>query len=121
MDRLEIMLQQQERFMKLLVEKRGFPEFPLNLTDKSSQKFIKSIAYDAMGELHEAVQELKNAKAHRATEINEFDRASYVEELVDVQHFLNEILLLSGITTEEFFQAYLEKGETNVERINKGY
>jgi hypothetical protein len=120
-DKLRLMYGQQAEFMKLLREKRGFPAFPLDLSEKSSQKFIKSIAFDAMGELFEAVQELKNSKGHRATEIDEFDREAYVEELVDTQHFLFEILLLSGVSLEEFFAAYMKKGDINEERIRNGY
>jgi hypothetical protein len=120
-DRLGHMFHQQKEFMDLLRERRGFPEFPMDLSKKESQRFIKAIAHDAMGELFEAVQELKNSKGHRATEIDEFDRQAYVEELVDTQKFLFEILHLSGISIEEFFEAYLAKGEINTQRIIKGY
>ena len=118
---IQRMYQQQKEFMDLLREKRGFPEFPMDLNVKSSQKFIKSIAHDAMGELFEAVQELKNSKGHRATEISDFDREAYVEELVDTQHFLFEILILSGVSLEEFYKAYMAKGVRNDSRIRNGY
>lgn len=120
-DKLKEMYEQQAQFMELLKQKRGFPSFPMDLSEKPSQKFIKAIAHDAMGELFEAVQELKNSKGHRATEIDEFDRDAYVEELVDTQHFLFEILILSGVSIEEFFEAYMKKGVTNFDRINNGY
>lgn len=120
-DKLQKMYEQQSAFMKLLCEKRGFPAFPMDLSQKANQKFIKAIAHDAMGELFEAVQELKNSKGHRATEIDEFDRDAYLEELVDTQHFLFEILILSGVNLEEFFEAYMKKGDTNFDRINNGY
>ena len=120
-NKLEKMWSQQEEFMKLLQEKRGFPAHPMDLTQKTSQKFIKSIAFDAMGELFESVQELRNSKGHRATEIDEFDRVAYIEELVDTQHFIFEILLLSGVSIDEFFEAYMKKGDKNSERILNGY
>jgi dimeric dUTPase (all-alpha-NTP-PPase superfamily) len=121
-DRLDKMFSQQKDFMDLLSEQRSFPDFPLDLTKKESQAFIKGIAYEAAGELYEAIVELKNSKLHRATEIeNSIDREKYVEELIDCQHYLIEIALLSGITIDEFYHAYLKKGETNSKRIKEGY
>lgn len=111
----------QKAFMDLLVEKRGFPAFPLNLDEKDGQRFIKNILHDLSDEVCEARQELKNSKRHRATEVSGFDRDAYLGELVDTQKLLLEVLLLSGITIEEFKEAYFAKSEINVERINKGY
>lgn len=120
-DKLEVMWEQQEGFMKLLQEKRSFPQFPIDLKEKNNQKFVKTIIFEAMGELFEFVQELKNAKSHRATEINDLDHEALVEEMADVQHYINEVLILLGVTPHEFFVAYMKKGEKNDERIRNGY
>jgi len=120
-DRLIEMFEQQEAFMKLLQKHRGFPEFPMDLSKKASQKEIKKISFDAMGELFEAVQHLKNSKDHRATDVPELDREAYVEELVDCLHYFVEIAILSGISSEELFSAYIQKGDVNVNRIKNGY
>jgi hypothetical protein len=120
-DRLDEMFEQQREFMKLLVEKRGFPKFPVDITSKEGQKFLKSITHDCMGELFEANQHLKNSKGHRATEITEIDREAYVEELVDALHFFFEIVILSGVSLDEIVDSYMKKGETNVSRIVGGY
>jgi len=119
-DRFEIMWQQQEEFMKLLQKERGFPKFPVDLTSKDGQKFIKGISYECADELHEARQHLKN-KNHRATEINDVDREEYVEELADAFHYFLEIVIASGITAEELYEAYTVKGIENVRRIKGGY
>lgn len=121
MDKLSSMMDQQRDFMRLLHEKRGFPEFPVDLAVKSNQKFLKDIAYEAMGELFEAIQHLKNSKSHRATEVSQFDRAEYLEELVDSLHYFFEIVIASGISTDELFEAFMKKGQINVDRINNGY
>jgi predicted house-cleaning noncanonical NTP pyrophosphatase (MazG superfamily) len=118
---LEEMWDQQERFMYLLQEKRGFPEFPTDLTSKKGQQFLKDIRNHLMEELFEAGQHLKNAKSHRATEIPEVDREAYLEELVDALHLYLELVIASGITRKELVKAYLDKGRTNVERIRSGY
>lgn len=121
MNRLEEMFRQQERFMRLLQEKRGFPKFPVDILSKEGQRLIKDASYECADELHEARQHLKNSKKHRATEVKSFDREAYIEEIIDAQHYLIEIAIASGITIEEFFSAYIKKGMINTERINNGY
>lgn len=120
MDRLKEMFAQQESFMRLLQETRGFPDFPVDLASKAGQKLLKNISYECADELHEARQHLKN-KDHRATLINQIDRQEYVEELVDALHYFFEIVLASGISEDELFEAYIEKGRINEERIKNGY
>jgi hypothetical protein len=120
-DRLQMLWDQQESFMRLLQKKRGFPDFPTDITSKQGQKFLKDIRNHIMEELFEAGQHLKNAKSHRATELPHVDREEYKEELVDALHLYLELVIASGITLDELFEAYLEKGRTNVERIENGY
>lgn len=119
-DMFKEMLADQERFMRLLQEKRKFPDFPVDLTTKEGQKFVKTISYECADELHEARQHLKN-KDHRATVISEIDREAYLEELADFFHYAYEILLMSGISAEEFYEMYMKKGEINRQRIENGY
>jgi hypothetical protein len=121
MDRLQKMWNQQLDFMNLLKEKRGFPDFPVDMTTKQGQKFLKSITHECMGELFEANQELKNSKSHRASDLPQMDKNAYLEELVDSLHFFFEIVIASGIPLEDLVSAYLKKGEKNVERIENGY
>lgn len=120
-DKLDEMFQQQEEFMRLLQRERGFSDFPVDLTSKKGQKFLKGIAYEAMGELFEAVQHLRNSKSHRTTEVSQIDRAAYVEELVDSLHYFFEVVIASGISSQELFDAYIAKGKVNVSRIENGY
>ncbi len=121
MDKLCKMFNQQKEFMKLLQEKRNFPSFPMDLSKKESQKFIKNIAYETMGELFEAIQELKNHKDHRATEILDFDKEKLLEELVDSFHFFVELLTLLDVSSNEFYEAFMKKGNINTIRIENGY
>lgn len=120
-DRLEMMWQQQLNFMKLLQEKRNFPQFPTDISSKKGQQFLKDIRNHLMEELFEAGQHLKNAKSHRATELPEVDREAYVEELVDALHLYIELAIASGVTLDELFEAYMQKGDVNCERIKGGY
>jgi hypothetical protein len=120
-DRLSQMFDQQEGFMRLLQEKRGFPDFPTDLASKKGQQFLKDIRNHLMEELFEAGQHLKNAKSHRATELPDVDREAYKEELVDALHLYLELAIASGIAPAELFAAYMRKGDINVVRINEGY
>lgn len=120
-DRLSEMWQQQVAFMKLLQQKRNFPEFPTDILSKKGQQFLDGISYHMMKELFEAGQHLKNSKAHRATEVTEFDREAYKEELVDALHLFFELVIVSGISEDELYEAYIKKGIVNFQRINEGY
>ena len=120
-DRLNRMWEQQEAFMRLLQQKRGFPDFPTDITSKKGQQFLKDIRNHLMEELFEAGQHLKNAKSHRATDLPEVDREAYKEELVDALHLYFELVIASGVSLDELFEAYMAKGEINFERIRGGY
>jgi NTP pyrophosphatase (non-canonical NTP hydrolase) len=119
--KLEKMWEQQFQFMKLLQSERGWPEFPTDISSKKGQKFLKDITHHIMDELFEASQHLKNSKSHRATLVPEIDREAYKEELVDALHLFFELVIVSGITMEEMFEAYMAKGEVNHHRIKTGY
>ena len=121
MDKLQKMWEQQEAFMRLLQEKRNFPLFPVDPTSKSGQKFLKGITHECMHELFEANQTLKNSKDHRETDVSDFDRDHYVEELVDALHYFFEIAIASGVAMDELYDAYMKKGQVNVSRIEGGY
>jgi hypothetical protein len=121
MDKLQEMWEQQEKFMELLQERRGFTKFPVDITSKSGQKLLKGYTHECMHELFEANQMLKNSKDHRATDVDDFDREGYVEELVDALHYFFEIAILSGVSLEELHASYMKKGSVNITRIENGY
>ena len=120
-DKLQSMWDQQREFMQLLCKKRNFPKFPVDMTTKEGQKFLKSITHDCQDELAEANQVLRNSKNHRETNVSDFDREHYVEEICDAMHYMLEIVIASGISIDEFYEAYMSKGAVNVKRINEGY
>ena len=121
MDKLQEMWEQQEKFMELLQERRDFTKFPVDMTSKSGQKLLKGITQECMHELFEANLLLKNSKDHRATDVDDFDRDGYVEELVDALHYFFEIAILSGVSLEELHASYMKKGNVNINRIESGY
>jgi hypothetical protein len=118
---MRVLWEQQLAFMRLLQEKRNWPQFPVDISTKQGQKLLHDIRHHIMDELFEAGQHLKNAKSHRATEVPEVDREAYKEELVDALHLYLELVIASGISLEELVGAYMRKGEINDARIRAGY
>ena len=51
MDKLQEMWDQQRKFMELLQVSRNFPEFPIDMTSKFGQKYLKGITHECMHEL----------------------------------------------------------------------
>jgi hypothetical protein len=121
MGKFERMFDQQETFIKLLQEKRDHPATPLDLSLKESQQFLKHLSHECMHELFESNMLLKNSKRHRVTDLPDFDRDAYMEELSDVLHYLIGILVCSGISFQEIYDMYVKKGQINIDRINGGY
>ena len=121
-DKLEEMFRLREGFMRHLQEVKGdVPPWPSELAKKDVQLFIKDVIYHSQEELFEALRELKNAKSHRQTDVPEFDREHFLEEMVDAYNLFLEALVLVGITPEEFFRAYVEKDKVIHARLSSGY
>lgn len=119
--RLEAMWMQQVEFVHLLQQKRNFPKHPVDIASKQGQQLLENISFNVMKEMFEAVQHLKNAKTHRATEVCEFDREAFKEELVDTLHYFFELAIMADIDLDELYESYMKKGVINTDRINNGY
>lgn len=120
-DLFKWMWDEQLKFMRLLQEKRGAGEFPVDITSKTGQKALKDLTHHVMDELFESSQHLKNSKSHRATLVPEVDLEAYTEELVDALKFFLGLVITSGISIDDFISAFAKKTNTNKERIENGY
>lgn len=122
-DKLVQMFEMQESYMRLLAKIRSdFPqEWPIEPSVKANQLEMRDLIFNSMGELFEMIQELKNSKKHRQTEVKDMDRDKFLEEAVDAFKFFLEVMILVGVTPDEFFGAYVKKDQTNIERIKRGY
>lgn len=119
-DRLEKIFNLRGSFMKLISEKvsGAYPEWPVNLQDKRSQKALREITFRSVEELFEALLHLKNWKDHRASK-DQFDREEYLEEMIDAFNYFLAILVLTGVDANEFFEAYNRKHEIIVDRLSE--
>ena len=122
-DKLQQLFTCRRSFMKALRDKKPeeYPDFPIDLGDKASQQHLRDLALRGVEEMFEALQHLKNWKPHRDTEIKDFDRAEFLEEVVDAFNYFLSVLVLAGVDADELFKAYIKKDEIIRERLKTGY
>lgn len=122
-DKLDQMFEMRKGFMEALQQQIPdvYPEMPVDLTNKKTQQHLRDLALRGVEEVFEAVQELKNAKSHRQTEISDFDRAAFKEEMVDSFNYFFSLLIIMGVTPEELFEAYVGKDRIIHDRIRSKY
>ncbi len=122
-DKLDAMFERRIQFMDALRAKHpdAYPQTPVDLTSKHSQQVLRDLALRGVEEVFEAVQHLKNWKPHRETEVADFDRSAFKEEMVDSFNYFLSLLILMGVTPEELYQAYVDKDEVIHSRIKNNY
>jgi len=124
MDKLDKMFELRESFMLRLKEANpegASPTWPIDLLDKSSQQHVRDMALRGVEEMFEALQHLKNWKPHRMTEVSEFNTDLFLEEVVDAFNYFLSVLVLTGFSADDLFQAYEDKDFVIRERIDNGY
>jgi predicted house-cleaning noncanonical NTP pyrophosphatase (MazG superfamily) len=97
------------------------PEWPLDLSSKESQQFCRDMALRGVEEMFEALQHLKNWKPHRVTEVTEFNRDEFLEEIVDAFNYFFSLVILTGFDSKDLFDAYMKKDEIIRNRIKNEY
>ena len=100
----------------------SYPEFPVDLSEKSSQQFCRDLALRGVEEMFEALQHLKNWKPHRVTEIRDkVDKEEFLEEVVDAINYFYSMLIVVGVDAEDLHKAYLKKDLKIRDRLKNGY
>ena len=120
-DMFSEMWKDQQDFLNILIKKMKLPAYPIDVKSKSGQQLLRDCLRDAADELHEARLVLKNSKSHRTTEIVDFDREHFIEEIVDAIKFCLGSLIYANVTIEEFFNAFKKKTLINLKRQQDGY
>ena len=123
MDKLDQMFEKREKFMQLLKTRKPeeYPAWPIDLSSKRDQQHVRDMALRGVEEMFEALQHLKNWKPHRDTEITEFDKDEFLEEVVDAFNYFLSVLVLTGVTSEELYGMYCQKDDVIHKRLNTGY
>ena len=122
-DRLSEIFSLRESFMRELrgVKPQEYPVWPVDLSQKSSQQHLRDMALRGVEEMFEALQHLKNWKPHRDTELPEFDREEFLEEVVDAFNYFFSVLVLMGIDADELYTSYLNKDNIIRDRLKSKY
>ena len=123
MDKLEKIFELRESFMTSLKESKPHttPTWPVDLSDKLSQQHLRDTALKGVEEMFEALQHLKNWKPHRTTEVKDFNRDEFLEEVVDAFNYFFSLLVLTGVSADELFDAYSKKDKIIHDRLKTGY
>ena len=98
-----------------------YPDWPVDISEKQNQQLLRDTALKGVEEMFEALQHLKNWKPHRNTEITEFNRDEFLEEIVDAFNYFFSILVLTGVTSEELYSTYVKKDDIIHKRLQSGY
>jgi NTP pyrophosphatase (non-canonical NTP hydrolase) len=110
----------QREFMDMLVEHDKFPEYPVDLTSKPGQRFVKECIFNLIEELMEASFTLKN-RQHKITDDKEIDLEHFREELGDAFAYFIEVCHLCGISSYDLYSEYSRKNKIVRDRLNSGY
>jgi len=122
--RLEEMFKLRLSFMEMMKETipGSYPDFPVDIAEKSSQQVCRDLALKGVEEMFEALQHLKNWKPHRVTDVKEeLDRGEFLEEVVDALNYFFAMLIVTGFDEKELFEAYIKKDSKIRERLTSGY
>jgi hypothetical protein len=122
-DKLEQMFELREEFMQMLCTQIDgyYPQWPVDVSKKESQVLLRDVTLKGVEEIFEALQELKNAKVHRQTDLPHFDRDAFLEENVDALNYFFTTLKLVGVSPDELHTAYVKKHQKICKRLQEGY
>jgi len=122
-DKLEQMFELREEFMQMLCTQIDgyYPQWPVDVSKKESQVLLRDVTLKGVEEIFEALQELKNAKVHRQTDLPHFDRDAFLEENVDALNYFFTTLKLVGVSPDELHEAYMKKHNKICRRLKEGY
>ena len=123
MDKLDEMFRLRRAFMESMKESKPgiYPEWPVDISEKESQQLLRDTALKGVEEMFEALGHLKNWKPHRDTELPEFDREEFLEEVVDAFNYFFSVLVLMGIDADELYASYLNKDNIIRDRLKSKY
>lgn len=107
MDKLDRIFELQESFDTDLIKRRKLPEIPWN---EWIQKEVLAIISE--------VGELLDEVSFKWWKDEDIDRDAVKEELVDILHFFISMCIKAGISSQDLYQAYIEKNRENFDRQN---
>jgi len=118
MDKLDKLFDLQEKF-QIRLENLPFKTF------QDKQQYINLMTIACQDELLEALRETswKNPSYIKGgwKKTQEYDENAFKEELIDVWHFLINLSIGAGLTSQELYDAFLFKHKENNKRQDDKY
>jgi len=121
--KLEAMFNLRKEFIDRLEKEipGSYPDIPVDLRSKPGQKLCRDLALKGVEEMFEALQHLKNWKDHKLTESPDVDGEEYLEEIVDAFNYFFSLIIASGFTHEDLYNAYIKKDRKIHKRLTNKY
>ena len=94
----------------------AYPEWPVDLSKKENQQALRETSFRSMEELFEALLHLKNWKSHREGTA-EFNKDEFLEEMIDAFNYYLAILVMSGVDSNQFLEAFKSKHNIIMDRL----
>ncbi len=122
-DKLDDIFSLRESFMNELksVKPEEYPSWPVDISKKESQQHLRDMALRGVEEMFEALQHLKNWKPHRDSDLPDFNKDEFLEEVVDAFNYFISVLILTGIDSKDFYDSYLKKDMIIRNRLKNKY
>jgi hypothetical protein len=110
---IDEMLRQQEEF-----QRRLYGVAPKDFMPDDRAAYVREMMLAHADEMHEALGEVGWKSWASSRHLN---RDAYVSELIDAWHFYMNLLLVAGVTGDEFSARYEKKIAANHARQDDGY
>lgn len=101
-----------------VLQREAFGVDPYRLEGTEREEYVRWNVLAAEDELHEALGEI-SWKPWASKEY--FNREEFIGELVDVLHFVANLLAVSGVSGDELTTRYSSKQQKNRDRQSSGY
>jgi len=96
-----------------------------NESPQMKQQFINQMILA----LHEEATEIMRETAYKNPEFvpfgwkkgQLFNNKNFKKEIADIMHFVMNLVIISGMTAEEFYEQYMSKNKENVRRKENDY
>jgi len=90
-----------------------------SLDNPRTQSVVREITLRGVEEIFEALQHLKGWKNHRADINCAVDEEEFLEEVVDAFNYFFSLMILVGVTPNQFEKAFKKKDEKIRERLHR--
>jgi len=116
-DRFKTMMQLQKTFTEKVI-KKNFKKTIADLSSEELQSYLKDLFIHITVECTEVLNEI-SWKMHKRPNYKQINRHKLIEELVDVDKFHKNFLVILQVTEEEFYNAWIEKSKKVEIRFNE--